>query len=62
MIEGIIVDGQRAFVLGASIKDAGKRAFNIIPIEAPSAPHTRISFRKSPFLKPGSAQNLAQIF
>jgi hypothetical protein len=27
----IIVDGQRAFVLGASIKDAGKRAFNIIP-------------------------------
>jgi len=32
----IIVDGQRAFVLGASIKDAGRRAFNIIPIETPS--------------------------
>jgi hypothetical protein len=32
----VIVDGQRAFVLGASIKDAGRRAFNIIPIETPS--------------------------
>jgi hypothetical protein len=32
----IIVDGQRAFVLGASIKDAGKKAFHIIPVETPS--------------------------
>jgi hypothetical protein len=31
----IIVDGKEVFVLGASIKDAGKRAFNIIPISAP---------------------------
>ena len=31
----IIVDGREVFVLGASIKDAGKRAFNIVPIEAP---------------------------
>jgi hypothetical protein len=31
----IIVDGKRVFVLGASIKDAGKRAFNIVPVEAP---------------------------
>jgi hypothetical protein len=30
---GIIVDGSEAFMLGASIKDAGKRAFNIMPIE-----------------------------
>ena len=33
----IILDGSRAFVLGASIKDAGKKAFHIIPIETPSA-------------------------
>lgn len=32
----IILDGTRAFILGASIKDAGKRAFHIIPIENPS--------------------------
>ncbi|MGC2517282.1 MAG: hypothetical protein WA383_22395, partial [Terriglobales bacterium] len=31
----IIVDGRQVFVLGASIKDAGKRAFNIVPVEAP---------------------------
>ena len=31
----IIVDGKQVFVLGASIKDAGKRAFNIVPVEAP---------------------------
>jgi hypothetical protein len=32
----IILDGVRAFILGASIKDAGKRAFHIIPIENPT--------------------------
>lgn len=31
----VIVDGRQVFVLGASIKDAGKRAFNIVPVEAP---------------------------
>ncbi|MGA8490540.1 MAG: hypothetical protein WB711_08980 [Terriglobales bacterium] len=31
----IILDGKQVFVLGASIKDAGKRAFNIVPVEAP---------------------------
>lgn len=30
----IIVDQKQVFVLGASIKDAGKRAFNIVPVEA----------------------------
>jgi hypothetical protein len=30
----IIVDHRQVFVLGASIKDAGKRAFNIVPVEA----------------------------
>jgi len=30
----IIVDHKQVFVLGASIKDAGKRAFNIVPVEA----------------------------
>ena len=29
----IVVDGRRAFILGASIKDAGKKAFHIIPVE-----------------------------
>jgi hypothetical protein len=29
----IVVDGTRAFILGASIKDAGKKAFHIIPVE-----------------------------
>ena len=29
------MDGRQVFVLGASIKDAGKRAFNIVPVEAP---------------------------
>ena len=32
----IVLDTSRAFVLGASIKDAGKKAFHIIPIENPS--------------------------
>jgi hypothetical protein len=32
----IIVDQRHVFVLGASIKDAGKRAFNIVPVEARS--------------------------
>lgn len=32
----IVLDGFQAFVLGASIKDAGKRAFHIIPVETPS--------------------------
>ena len=32
----IIVDQRHVFVLGASIKDAGKRAFNIVPVEAGS--------------------------
>jgi hypothetical protein len=31
----IILDGKRIFVLGASIKDAGKRAFNAVPVDAP---------------------------
>ena len=31
----IILDAKQVFVLGASIKDAGKRAFNIVPVEAP---------------------------
>jgi hypothetical protein len=31
----IILDGKRIFVLGASIKDAGKRAFNVVPVDAP---------------------------
>jgi hypothetical protein len=30
----IILDNRQVFVLGASIKDAGKRAFNIVPVEA----------------------------
>jgi len=29
------LDGKRIFVLGASIKDAGKRAFNAVPVDAP---------------------------
>jgi hypothetical protein len=29
----IVLDGSRAFILGASIKDAGKKAFHIIPVE-----------------------------
>src|SRR6202034_954224 len=29
----IVSDGSRAFILGASIKDAGKKAFHIIPVE-----------------------------
>jgi hypothetical protein len=33
----MVLDGTRAFILGASIKDAGKKAFHIIPIENPSA-------------------------
>jgi hypothetical protein len=32
----IVLDRSLAFVLGASIKDAGKKAFHIIPIENPS--------------------------
>jgi hypothetical protein len=31
----ITLDAKQVFVLGASIKDAGKRAFNIVPVEAP---------------------------
>ena len=31
----IILDGKQVFVLGASIKDAGKRAFNIVPVDSP---------------------------
>ena len=43
----IIVDGKSAFVLGASIKDAGKRAFNITPIETPSVRAEMIRYAES---------------
>jgi hypothetical protein len=40
----IILDGTRAFILGASIKDAGKRAFHIIPIENPATRDAMIRY------------------
>ncbi len=40
----IILDGTRAFILGASIKDAGKKAFHIVPIQNPSVRNEMIRY------------------
>jgi hypothetical protein len=40
----ILVDQKQVFVLGASIKDAGKRASNIVPVEAGSVINEMIRY------------------
>lgn len=46
----IIVDCKEVFVLGASIKDAGKRAFNIVPISAPPVVAGMIAYAEQEWL------------
>ena len=49
----IILDGRQVYTLGASIKDAGKRAFNIIPVETDSVRKNIIKYAEDVWTRAG---------